>query len=48
MGERTGMLIGFLTVNWGLKPVRGGKTHTLGSNICPRGKFLDELAIPES
>ena len=24
------------------------KTHTLGSNICPRGKFLDELAIPKS
>ena len=25
MGERTGLLIGFLTVNWGLKPVQGGQ-----------------------
>ena len=24
------------------------KTHTLGSNICPRSEFLDELVIPES
>ena len=25
MGERIGLLISFLTVNWGLKPVRGGQ-----------------------
>ena len=24
------------------------KTHTLESNVCLRGKFLDELAIPKS
>ena len=30
------------------KSVVEGKTHNQGSNICPKSKFLDELAIPES
>ena len=39
MGEGTGLLMGFLTVNQGFNQ---------GSNISPRRKFLDELAISES
>ena len=48
MGERTGLLMGFLTVNLGLKLIRGEKTHNQGLNISPRSKFLDKLAITES
>ena len=46
--ERTGLLMGFLSVNLGLKLVRGEKTHNQGLNISPRSKFLDKLAISES
>ena len=42
------LLMGLLTVNLGLKLVRGEKTHNQGLNISPRNKFLDELAISES
>ena len=38
----------FLTVNLGLKLVRGEKTHNQGLNISPGSKFLDKLAISES
>ena len=48
MGARTGLLMGFLTINLGLKLVRGEKTHNQGLNISPMSKFLDELAISES
>ena len=40
--------MGFLTVNLGLKLVRGENTHNQGLNISPRSKFLDELAILEN
>ena len=48
MGERTELLIGFLTVNLGLKLVRGEKTHNQGWNISLGSKFLDKLAITKS
>ena len=48
MGEGTGLLIRFLTVNLGLKLVRGEETHNQGLNISPRSKFLDKLVISES
>ena len=40
--------MGFLTINLGLKLVRGEKTHNQGWNISLRSKFLDKLAITES
>ena len=48
MGERIGLLMGFLTINLGLKLVRGEKTHNQGLNISSRSKYLDKLAITES
>ena len=48
MGEKIELLMGFLTVNLGLKFVQGEKTHNQGLNISSRSKYLDKLAITES
>ena len=48
MGERTGLLMGFLTVNWGSKLVREGKDTWFGMEFMSEKQVLDELATPES
>ena len=48
MGERTELLIDFLTVNWGSKFVQEGKDTWFGMEFMSEEQVLDELTTPES
>ena len=47
MGERTGLVMGLTTVNWGYDLSEKNKTHNQRLSLSPRSKLLDELAISD-